>query len=109
MSQYITGTVDVTNASATITGTGTLWLSEIAIGDLFIVVGDGVSYEVASITNDTTIALTAPYAGTTATGASYVIARDFTPNQSIPLINKGDVETATILKRAFAIIDSLHP
>lgn len=111
MAQYKTGTVDLTNASAVVTGTNTAWDGEVNAGDLFTIIGTGVNYEVASLGSpaNTTLNLSAPYAGTTLSDQSYVISRDFTPIHGIPYVNKGDVETATILKRAFEIIDGLFP
>ena len=106
MAQYKTGTVSVTNGSAAIVGTGTLWLAEIAAGDLFVVIDDGVTYEVASITDNTHITLSSVYAGTTNAAAVYAISRDFTPVQGYPYPVKGDIETATIIKRAFEMIDT---
>lgn len=106
MSQYRTGTVSTTNASQTVTGTGTLWLANVSAGDLFTVVGSGVTYQVAAVVSNTELTLNANYAGSTASTQSYVIARDFTPTWNLPIINKGDIETATLLKRAFQIIDS---
>lgn len=107
MSQYVTGTVNVKNANSTVIGVGTVWTGNVAAGDIFIVVGDSVSYEVGSVSSNTQLTLTAPYAGANANGSSYVVARDFTPTHDIPYINKGDVETALILKRALMIIDGL--
>lgn len=93
MSQYKIGTVTVTNASATVTGSGTLWVANVAINDWFIV--DSVVYVVSGITNDTTLTLTAPYGGTTLIGITYVLHRDFAANGS-PLMSEGDIETATV-------------
>lgn len=107
MSQYIEGVVNVTNASQTVTGTDTEWLADISVGDMFTVVGTSVVYDVGSVDSDTQITLSANYAGLTATGASYAIARDFTPTHNIPVPNKKDIETATFLKRALSTIDGL--
>lgn len=108
MSQYITGTVAVVNSSATINGTGTIWTGNVSAGDLFIVrSANNVVYQVGGLVSNTQITLTAPYAGPSANGEDYVIARDFTPNHNIPTISKGDLETAAILTRAFTIIDGL--
>lgn len=107
MSQYNVGTVTVANGDATVTNTGaSLWLTEVQAGDLFTIISSGVNYEVGSVTSNTILELSANYAGTGGTFA-YVITRDFTPLNNIPLINKGDIETATIYKRAMAIIDGL--
>lgn len=68
MSQWQTGTVDVTNGSSVVTNTGTAWASNANVGDLFAVEGDGVLYVIASVDSDTQVALAANYAGTTGTG-----------------------------------------
>ncbi len=106
MAQYKTGTVSVTNGSATVTGSGTLWSGEIAAGDLFTIVGDNAWYEVASVGSNTSITLSANYAGTTGSGKSYAISRDFTTRLALPYPQKGDIETASIIKRAFEQIDT---
>ena len=60
--QYKTGTASVTNGSATVTGTNTLWLANVTASDSFTIAGDGVMYDVASVDSDTQITLSAPYA-----------------------------------------------
>ena len=106
MAQYRTGTVSVTNGSAAVVGTGTLWAAEVEPGDLFIIPDDGVVYEVASVTDNTHLSLSANFAGTTAAAAVYAIARDFTPIQAYPYPVKGDIETAAIVKRALEMIET---
>ena len=100
MSQYKTGTATVTNGSATVTGTNTLWLANVTAGNSFTVAGDGVMYDVASVDSDTQITLSAPYAGTTASGVVYAIGTGFTVPDSFPEMSQGDIETATIFTRA---------
>jgi hypothetical protein len=100
MSQYKTGTATVTNGSPTVTGTNTLWLANVTAGNSFTVAGDGVMYDVASVDSDTQITLSAPYAGTTASGAVYAIGTGFTVPDSFPEMSQGDIETATIFTRA---------
>ena len=106
MAQYKTGTVSVTNGSSTVTGSGTLFSGNVAAGDLFTVVGDNAWYEVASVASDTSLSLTANYAGTTGSGKSYAISRDFTTRLELPYPQKGDIETASLIKRAFEQIDT---
>lgn len=107
MSQYRTGTVTVTNGSATVTGSGTSWLTGVTVGSQFSLVGSGVSYTVGAVGSDTSITLTSSYAGSTASGQSYTITTSFTDNLELPYPERGDVDTATILKRALLLLDSL--
>ena len=99
MSQYRTGTATVTNGSATVTGSGTLWLANVSANDLFVV--GGVSYFVSGVSTNTSLTLTAPYAGTTGGGKSYVIHRDFATilGVSVPLMQDGDLETVAVYNR----------
>ena len=106
MSQYKTGTATVTNNSPTVTGTNTLWLANVTAGDSFTVAGDGVMYDVASVDSDTQITLSVNYAGATASGVVYTIARDFTSPDSFPELTTGDIETPTIITRALRKIQS---
>jgi hypothetical protein len=106
MAQYKIGSASVTNGSATVTGVDTLWSAEVSSGDIFTIVGDNAWYEVGSVGSNTSITLTSVYAGASAIGAQYAISRDFTTNKSIPYPQKGDIETASLLKRAMNIIDN---
>ena len=100
MSQYKTGVASVTNGSPTVTGSGTLWLANVSAADSFTIAGDGVMYDVASVDSDTQVTLSVPYAGSTAAGAVYTIARDFTSPDDFPEMSQGDIETATVFTRA---------
>jgi hypothetical protein len=106
MSQYKTGTATVTNGSATVTGSGTLWLAYVTAGNSFTVAGDGVMYDVASVDSDTQVTLSVAYAGTTASGAVYAIGTGFTVPDSFPEMSQGDIETATIFTRGMRKIQS---
>lgn len=61
----LANTVSVTNGSTTVTGSG---FTPIAQGDEILV--NGLAYNVASVTNDTTLVLARAYTGTTASGLS---------------------------------------
>jgi hypothetical protein len=100
MSQYKAGDVTVTNGSATVTGSGTLWLANVTASDSFTIAGDGVLYDVASVDSDTQVTLSVNYAGVTASGAVYAIGTGFTVPDSFPEMSQGDIETATIFTRA---------
>lgn len=105
MSQYTVGSVDVTNGSANIVGHGTSWLANVTIGSLFSALSSGVPYVVGNVVDDTHITLASPYAGTTASTISYALTTSYTPNLGLPYPEQGDVDTATVLKRAMILID----
>lgn len=66
------GTVAVTNASATVQGTTTDFVNDgIVAGVMIEFDGDGIFYEVSSVTDADTLVLTRPYEGSTASGLSY--------------------------------------
>lgn len=73
MAWYDLGTVKVTANSKAVTGTGTKWLTGARQGEAFVA-PDGRLYEVLSIASDTSLTLTKPYRGATATGQSYALA-----------------------------------
>lgn len=76
--QYQTGTVSVTQNSAVVTGTGTVWngtqtgATVVNAGDIFTV-DDSRLYFIKSVDSATQITLDKPYAGTTASGQNYRI------------------------------------
>jgi hypothetical protein len=107
MSQYRVGFVSVTNGSNVVTGDVQLFTLNVVAGALFSVVGTGVSYQIASVVDDTTLTLSAPYGGATATGVPYIISKSFTPNNQIPYWERGDLETATIGAAMAARIDQI--
>lgn len=63
---YSTGTISVTNGSTTVTGSGTLWASNVNAGDKIRI--NERWYEIASITNNTSLVLTKKYQGATESG-----------------------------------------
>lgn len=65
------GTISVTNGSATVTGSGSAWGSELVGASMFI---DGAWNEVASVDSGTSLTLSSPYSGPNQSGASYVVA-----------------------------------
>lgn len=74
-SNYTTGTISVTNASATITGSGTSWSTSTnaEIGE-YIKLPDGKWYKIASIISNTSLTVEASYQGATQSGQSYTIS-----------------------------------
>lgn len=70
---YSTGTVSVSNASAIVTGTGTLWDTALVTGGMFSFAG--LSVPIVSVESDTSLTLAYPWPGTSVSGA-YAIARE---------------------------------
>jgi len=83
------GTLAVTNGSATATGAGTAFLSQLAAGGVMAIAG--VPYTVASIQSDTQLTLSAVYAGASAgvltIPASFSVPVTVTPTAGGSLVN----------------------
>ena len=62
----LTGTVTLTNNSSTLTGSGTSFTTQAPAGTILII--NGTSYTVSSVTNNTSLTLTITYTGTTTSG-----------------------------------------
>lgn len=71
---YSTGTVSVTNGSATVTGNLTGWAVALVTGGLFSCAG--ISIPILSVESDTRLTLAYAWPGATASGNGYAIARD---------------------------------
>lgn len=105
--KYSDGTVNVTNGSNSVVGVGTLFSANVAAGQLFTIIGSGITNTIASVTDNTHLVLVSNYAGATSTGNAYTIIQGFTTGYGIPYPDIGDVQTATIMKRAMVLIDTL--
>ncbi len=111
MSQIKSGYVIVTNGSATIKGYGADW-SQANVNNIFVVSGRSQSYlivsEPAIVSDHWEATIERPYGEATATTTEegYAIHKDFTPVLNLPIIASGDIETASIIARAFRILDS---
>jgi hypothetical protein len=68
----VTGTLTATNGSATVTGSGSLFTTQLAFGD-FLTLG-GVQYKVQSIASNTSLTLASNFAGTTSSSLTSVAA-----------------------------------
>lgn len=73
--RQIGGTATITNGSSTVTGTGTQFASDLAVGDFIVIRGQ--SYRVSNITSNTAMLITPEYRGTTisGTGAGVIISK----------------------------------
>lgn len=72
---YVTGTVTLTNASSTITGSGTTFIADMAGRWIYATppTGDGNWYEISSFTSTTVLSLINQYQGTTASSITTLI------------------------------------
>lgn len=80
MSDYGVGTVAVTNASATVTGTDTSWSSNVVAGDYFRVDANGIAessiwYKIASVDSNTQLTLESTYGEATENTLNYVVSK----------------------------------
>jgi len=93
MSWYRTGTISVTDQSAVVTGFGTMWLSDVRAGDIFIF--EDKMYEVLTVDSDTQMTLHTVYTGTTASAQTYAI-----------VINYNRTTNATIAQKISNLVNS---
>ena len=77
MGWYRTGTLSLTNGSATVTGSGTAFIANVAAGEALLA-SDGKAYEIASVNSNTSLTLGSNFTGTTGSGLAYAIL----PSQS---------------------------
>ena len=105
MSQYQTGTVAMTNASASVVGTATVWAAGM-VGGVFKVDGVVGDYLVQSVESATALTLATVYTGVTASGLDYQITIDFTTNYEFREIHSGDREWAYHLTQTIRDIDT---
>jgi len=106
--QYGDGTVTMTNASTTVTATGSLWTTKAASGYYFGIVGDYQLYVIDSVTSDTELELTEAYEGVTGQKDRYFIVRAYTKTLQLPLIRKGDRDWPIVWEKALDIIDARY-
>lgn len=72
---YTTGTISVTNGSATVTGSGTSWNTTTnAEADEYIQLPDSKWYKITAIAGDTSLTIEVDYQGSTVSGQSYTIS-----------------------------------
>ena len=74
---YETGTVTVTQDSKTITGSGSTWTKDME--GSFFQITSGEFYEIRTFTSTTSMELTIPYQGSTASAQTYKIGKRFYP------------------------------
>ena len=82
----VTGTVAAANSSATVTGTGTDFTTELKVGNSLVIAT--VPYGIVAIANTTSLTLASVYAGTTASGLT--VTANESP-ASVPHVDKPSV------------------
>lgn len=80
MTDYNTGSVEVTNASATVTGTDTFFLANAAAGDYFRVDSNGLGnsskwYKISSVDSNTQLTLDSNFGEYTESGVEYHVSK----------------------------------
>ncbi len=110
MAQYNTGTVNVTNGSAIVTGVGTEWLANVTGGTDYLVVlgvaGEDIHRLIQTVDSDTQLTLAAPFGGATDTGRTYAIFVDFT-SAGLPLMDRLDQALQEVHNLAMTRINDL--
>ena len=76
VANYTEGTVQVTNGSRTVTGTGMTFTATM-VGRLLKLDREDEVYEILSVTNATTLVLKVPYLGASASGQAYLIWKKY--------------------------------
>lgn len=74
MAWYKTGSVSVSNGSATVTGTGTAFVQNVKVGQEFRLEGGSVGYEITGVVSDTKLTISPAYLGSSQSGRDYTIA-----------------------------------
>ena len=107
MGQYQTGTVTVVQGSNKVSGESCAFLTNsIATGHAFKIQGEDAIYSIGAVNSELTFSLTSVYAGTSKSGESYQITRDFTTNYDIPEVWIGDKDWPFHITQGLRIIDT---
>lgn len=75
--QYTTGTVTVTNGSATVTGSGTVWTSALHLRSFIQFQASNDWYEITAVAGNTSMTISPVFGGTTASAQTYTITKVF--------------------------------
>lgn len=97
--QYRVGHSSVTPGQQTVSGYSTSWSTEVLAGDVYKPDVDTEPTQViGTVVNDTTLTLSANWAGTTHTYQTYMIQRSWTPNKNLARPYQGDADLADMLR-----------
>lgn len=98
---YTDGLISVTNGSAVVNGSGTLWVANLAVGNT-ILMPNGGRYTVLTVDSDTQVTLTAVYAGATIGSQSYyAITASVTTTSLLIKTSKYNISGSYCLTRHF--------
>jgi len=80
LTEYNTGTVAVTTASPTVTGTSTSWSANVAVGDYFRIDANGIGdsskwYKITAVGSNTSLTLETNFGEATSSGEAYSISK----------------------------------
>ncbi len=103
MAWYTTGTVQVANGSATVTGSGTAWAGPaVKVGYAFMG-PDGNLYEISAVNTSAEITLAKPYAGSNGSGQTYGII----PTQSLNVeLHAAMLEVVSLAREKLEVLES---
>jgi hypothetical protein len=104
----------VTGGSRVVAGIDTLWLSSgVRAGAILMFDGMVGGLTIARVVNDEELHLSMPPEGLTVGESmrieSYTISSDFTPHLAIPYSNDGEIDHASLMRRAAELIDKIIP
>jgi phage tail sheath protein FI len=71
----LSGTIVSTNNSVTVTGTNSLFQSQVAVGDILVLGPDRVDRKVSAVASNTSLTLSSVYVGNTVTSANNTVTR----------------------------------
>lgn len=75
LTEYVTGTATTTHNSTAVTGSSTVWSTNVVAGDYFRNDTDGRWFKISTVGSDTSITLATAYAGVAVTGGNYTICK----------------------------------
>jgi len=84
MSWYRVGTISLANNSAVVTGVGTLFKTEVRVGNILLV--NGRLFEIARVDSDTQLTIGEVYTGTSLTNVAFAVIRNLTNASNFELM-----------------------
>lgn len=108
------GKVTITGESVVVVGQGAGFVTAGVPTGAFLTLHEMVgSVQIARVVDNSTLLLVRPFpgipAGMTLTFESYAISSEFTAMLMMPYPNRGDIDNAALLTRAFDILDEAVP